>query len=74
MKELSIDEKSRRYDEESERIRMINFISNELACIRSTDEKGSDRYDELTDAIDWLENLSQIKHLTTIKNKVLWQR
>lgn len=58
MKELSIDEKSRRYDEESERIRMINFISNELACIRATDEKGSDRYDELTDAIDWLENLS----------------
>ena len=94
MKELSIEEKARRYDEaikiakrnyeniakmdkdctfskevivytfhhifpelkESERIRMINFISNELACIRATDEKGSDRYDELTEAIDWLEN------------------
>ena len=34
---------------------MINFIINELACLRATDEKGSDRYEELTNAIGWLE-------------------
>ena len=31
-----------------------NFIINELACLRATDEKGSDRYEELTNAIAWL--------------------
>ena len=31
-----------------------NFISNELACLRATEEKGSDRYEELTNAITWL--------------------
>ena len=35
--------------------KMINFIINELACLRATDEKGSDRYEELTNAIGWLE-------------------
>lgn len=38
------------YDE-----KMRNFIINELACLRATDEKGSDRYEELTNAIGWLE-------------------
>jgi len=38
---------------EDERIR--NFISNELTCLRATDGKGSDRYEELTNAIVWLE-------------------
>ena len=28
---------------ESEDEKMINFIINELACLRATDEKGSDR-------------------------------
>jgi len=32
-----------------------NFICNELACLRATDEKGSDRYNELTEAISWIE-------------------
>ena len=32
-----------------------NFICNELACLRATDEKGSDRYNELTEAIGWIE-------------------
>ena len=32
-----------------------NFICNELACLRATDEKGSDRYNELTEAIAWIE-------------------
>lgn len=36
---------------------MRNFISHELACLRAIDEKGSDRYKELTDAIAWLEKL-----------------
>ena len=35
--------------------KMRNFIINELACIRATDEKGSDRYEELTNAIAWVE-------------------
>ena len=39
----------------SEDERMRNFISNELACLRATDEKGTVRYEELTNAIAWLE-------------------
>ena len=40
---------------ESEDVKMKNFICNELACLRATDEKGSDRYNELTEAIAWIE-------------------
>lgn len=40
---------------ESEDDMIRNFISHELACLRATDEKGSDRYEELTNAIAWLE-------------------
>lgn len=40
---------------ESNDEKMRNFIINELACLRATDEKGSDRYEELTNAIGWLE-------------------
>lgn len=40
---------------ESDDEKMRNFIINELACLRATDEKSSDRYEELTNAIDWLE-------------------
>ena len=40
---------------ESDDEKMRNFIINELACLRATDEKGSDRYEELTNAIGWLE-------------------
>ena len=40
-------------DSDDKKIR--NFIINELACLRATDEKGSDRYEELTNAIAWLE-------------------
>ena len=36
--------------------KMRNFIINELACLRATDEKGSDRYEELANAIAWLQN------------------
>ena len=39
---------------ESDDEKMRNFIINELACLRATDEKGSDRYEELTNAIGWL--------------------
>jgi len=46
---------------ESEDVRMKNFISNELACIRATDGKGSDRYNELTEAIAWLKKQSEQK-------------
>lgn len=41
--------------EESGDERFKNFISNELACLRATNGKGSDRYEELTKAINWLE-------------------
>lgn len=41
--------------EENEDERFKNFISNELACLRATNGKGSDRYEELTKAINWLE-------------------
>lgn len=38
---------------------MINFIANELMCLRALESngggKGSDRYNELTEAIAWLE-------------------
>ena len=40
---------------ESEDEKMRNFIINELACLRATNEKDSDRYEELTNAIAWLE-------------------
>jgi hypothetical protein len=45
---------------ESEDERIRNFISNELACLRATDEKGSDRYEELTNAIAWLEKQGEL--------------
>lgn len=41
--------------ESSENEKIKNFISNELACLRAADEKGTVRYNELTDAIAWLE-------------------
>lgn len=40
---------------ESEDENMRKFINHELVCLRAIDEKGSDRYNELTEAIDWLE-------------------
>ena len=44
---------------ESDDEKMRNFIINELVCLRATDEKGSDRYEEFTNAIAWLENRSK---------------
>lgn len=44
--------------ENDERIK--NFINNELACLRATDDKGSDRYNELTEAITWVEKQSEL--------------
>lgn len=40
---------------ESDDEKMRNFIINELACLRATNEKDSDRYEELTNATAWLE-------------------
>ena len=40
---------------ESDDEKMRNFIINELACLRATVEQGSDRYEELTNAIAWVE-------------------
>lgn len=45
--------------EKSKNEMMINFITHELACIRATDEKDSDRYNELTEAITWLEKQNE---------------
>ena len=84
MKELSIEEKAKRYDKaierakaykglrsemeiifpelrESEDERIRNFISNELVCLRATDEKGTVRYNELTEAIAYLEKQGEKK-------------
>lgn len=101
MKELSIEEKAKRYDEalgkarryyeeyktrdnifyvedmedifselkESEDERMIKFISNELACLRATDEKGSDKYEELTNAIAWIGKQGEQKPANKVKPK-----
>ena len=51
---------------ESEDERIKKFISHELACLRAADEKGSDRYKELTDAIAWLEKQKEQKSVNTI--------
>lgn len=34
---------------------MKNYIQNELACLRSKEPLGSDRYNELSEAIQWVE-------------------
>ena len=39
--------------------KMRNFIGNELACLRATEGKGSDRYEELTNAIAWLKKQAE---------------
>lgn len=44
---------------ENENERIKNFINNELICLRAINEKGSDRYEELTNAIAWLEKQGQ---------------
>jgi len=99
MKELSIEEKAKHYDEaieranellyvsdkeslqcktiesifpelkESEDERIKNFISNELACLRAIDEKGTVRYNELTEAIAWLEKQGEQKSTDKIEPK-----
>lgn len=48
---------------ESNDEKMRNFIINELVCLRATDEKGSDRYEELTNAIAWLETQAKQEQL-----------
>ena len=37
--------------------RMSKYVTNELACLRANETKGSDRYDELTKAIEWVEKV-----------------
>ena len=46
---------------ESEDESIRNFISHELACLRATDERDSDRYKDLTNAIAWLEKQGEQK-------------
>ena len=46
---------------ESKDERIRNFISNELACLRAADEKGTVRYNELTEAIAWVEKHGEQK-------------
>jgi hypothetical protein len=59
---------------ESKGERIRNFISNELACLRAADEKGTVRYNELTEAIDWVEKQGEQKpaeeyNITSIGSK-----
>ena len=95
MKELSIKEKAKRYDDALERAKSFelpeyknimtsvfpelkeredekirNFICNELACLRAADEKGSDRYEELTNAIAWLEKQCKDEPIDLIQQRV----
>jgi len=35
---------------------MKNYIKNELACLRAMEPIGSDRYEELTKAIQWVDS------------------
>lgn len=51
---------------ESEDEKIRNFISNELACLRATDGKGSDRYEELTNAITWLKKQGEQKSIDNL--------
>lgn len=37
---------------------MKNFILNELACLRAVEPIGSDRYEELSKAINWVNEVS----------------
>ena len=46
---------------ENKDVRMKNFISNELACLRALDEKGTVRYNELTEAMAWFEKQGEQK-------------
>ena len=55
---------------ESDDEKMRNFIINELVCLRATDEKGSDRYEGLTNAITWLEKQEEQNLLST--NERAW--
>lgn len=41
------------HESEDEKVR--KFIQNELACLRASEDKGSERYNELTSAITYLE-------------------
>jgi hypothetical protein len=47
--------------QESDNEKIRKFINHELACLRATDEKGSDRYEELTNAIAWLEKQGELE-------------
>ena len=46
---------------ESEDEMIRKFITNELVCLRASEENGSDRYEELTNAIVWLEKQGEQK-------------
>ena len=48
-------------ENEDEKIR--KFITHELACLRASEETGSDRYEELTNAITWLEKQGEQKEI-----------
>lgn len=54
---------------ESEDEKIRKFISNELVCLRATYEKGSDRYEELTNAVTWLEKQGEQKSADKVKPK-----
>jgi hypothetical protein len=99
MKELTIEQKAKAYDEaikiamskiknnkdhilyeediidifpelkESEDERIRKFISNELVCLRATYGKSSDRYEELTNAVAWLEKQGEQKSADKVNPK-----
>lgn len=53
----------------SEDKKIRKFISHELACLRANDEKGSDRYEELTNAITWLEKQAEQTHVWNVEDE-----
>ncbi len=43
----------------NENERMSKYINQELACLRANETKGSDRYEELTKAIAWVDGVPE---------------
>ena len=48
---------------------MKNYIQNELVCLRASEPVGSDRYNELSKAIQWVEEHSDKEQKASTESK-----
>lgn len=48
---------------------MKDYIKNELVCLRAMEPVGSDRYNELSNAIQWIEENTIEKEAKKVENK-----